>query len=245
MGQMRWKQSRAKRRGHNRHGQLSRKVLGAKRQQINEPIRSRSEKMYNFDMLVVDDNDHFTISDDTAILPLLDVKKLVARHRQEPNRTNAPSASDKELNQLVKDIQAAGISAKRASKSKCANLDALDSKIVLLEKTIQSEEISLSRIIGQQVFRPNCRQDQTCEKTIDVDSCLHYARCEVETAPSLSTGKGDIRCGTSRPFSRNVSYGCTQNTDNQKCEHDIVTVQTSQTQIEHLPATNATTKMCV
>ena len=80
-------------------------------------------------MLVVEDNDQLFISDDPTIFPLLDVKKLVAQHRQKPKSANVPSASDKELNQLVKDIQAAGISAKRASKSKCAYLDSSDDKI--------------------------------------------------------------------------------------------------------------------
>lgn len=100
-------------------------VVDQSKQQIKEPIRSHSEKMYNCYIVVVDGNDHFSISDDTIKCPLIDVKKLVAQHGQ----TNAPSASDKELNQLLKDIQTAGISAKRASKSKCANLDALDDKL--------------------------------------------------------------------------------------------------------------------
>ena len=107
--------------------------------------------MYTFDILVVDDNDHCSISDDTINFQLLGVKNLVAQHGQKPKRTNAPSASDKEMNQLVKDIQAAGISAKRALKSKCANLDALDDKNGLLE---------IKQTIRRHLTQPNHRQQK-------------------------------------------------------------------------------------
>ena len=110
---------------------------------------------------------------------------MVAQHGQKSKRTNAPSASDRELNQLVNDIQAAGISAKRALKSKCANLGALDDKIGSLEKPINpqtshSAESSANMYPAKVSARPDI-----CEKAIDVHNCLHDARNEVEITPSL------------------------------------------------------------
>jgi hypothetical protein len=57
------------------------------------------------------------------------------------------------------------------------------------------------------------------------DLCSDQSRCEVEITPSLSTGKGDKRCGADRPFSRNIaSTACTQfGRDNQICHGNPAT----------------------
>ena len=135
-------------------------VVAQKTTTIKEPIRSRSENMYNFDMLVVDDNDHVSISDDTANVPLLDIKILVAQHRRKPKRTNAPSASDKELKQLVK-IHKPPVSAPRGRRSPDApawthwttKLDCLQNHTIRRALSHPNDQ--------QNHLWLNCRQDQT------------------------------------------------------------------------------------